>query len=1287
MKKISIIFLSRVSLIILGLLFCYNLSFSQVQIGTTTYTTLKSAFDAVNNGLHPGNITILITGNTTETMTAQLYIDAVTCPSITIRPSGGDRTISGNIDGNLIEIYSDNVTIDGSTTVGGTSRNLSITNTNSTVTYVPTSLVFVFGDNQKVKNCNIYNLATGTGMGIYVLATSNTLIENCWIYKTDRAIYAIGYNDGTYQYPVYNISIKKNKIGSSSSSEKIRWRGIMLGPAPAASSTGTWITNVDGFSIEDNEIFGLENSNYGSSLMGIGCLLGVVNGNISRNKIHDIKVNTVSAGAYGMYIGFNPNTATPTTSYANANITIDNNFIYDIYTATANNIGIVAGYLSNIKMYHNTIYLYGSSPGPATSACFWLNPAGSSFDIRNNIFKNTLAGNSGWYTNCIFANSYGTSSPFSQINYNDYICSSNGTNYIGTYYNNGTPVTCTDLSAWQTAISAEANGISIDPTFKSTTDLHIDGGTVTNTSFLAPNITDITKDIDNETRKTGSGNVTYMGADEVIPNITYTQDLTILPAPICEGTPFTLNVIANLTFGDGISRNVSLSYAWYKNNILISGVSTNTFSKNPSTSGDAGTYYVEASLLGTTIRSRNSVVDIHSLAQISRQPDQFYYTCEGFPFQTPPYVIVDGTVLGYQWQKENPNTKLFEDIPGQTTNTLNLPIDDAELLKGTYRVRITGGVCNQGPLYSNTATITVSVPLTEAKITWPEGFTPGNVCLGDRIELTAEGQGTVTGYQWQRVESDGKVVDIPLAENPTAQSKVFVIESAKLSDNATYQCKIFGSLNCNTPYLISNSCKIAVWNWFEITKQPESHYVCVGESVNMFITTEGTVYGYQWQKDGEDISSEKNPSAVTPLLMLSNLQFKDAGVYRCLLDIEDCRGKRTISTIEVLIYVHAPTKITRQPETQYPELGQTARFDFDAQVGGRPDEPTGNPTVQWYRGGIALVDNDRIAGSKSSILSIRNIDAGDYGDDYYVVINGYCGSDKSQNFGIKVPPGISIITAPTDQDVCLNSTARLEVQATITGGGTELRYQWFKNGVPLKNDNRINGVKSSVLTINNVVSGDEGDYEVQITVLPTMTTKIAGPAKLTVKFPPELKEVKPGVEIDIESGKELKIEVVVEGNNLQYQWFKDRVPLTGETNPTYEKAAADATDAGIYYCKVTNECGEITTPNIAVTVTMSNMFMGLENKELSEMLSLSNSPNPFLDKTIISFVLPYSAQVKLSITDIFGRELAIIKDEMMNSGLNEIEFKPETYNISSGTYFYTITLNGYKMSKSMTFIK
>jgi len=110
-------------------------AFSQVSIGSSSYTTLKAAFDAINAGTHTGDIEVKITGNTTESSAAFLNASgngSASYSTVVIYPTG-TYTIQGSVANGLIELRgADNVTIDGRANQSGTTRALTIKNTYTT---------------------------------------------------------------------------------------------------------------------------------------------------------------------------------------------------------------------------------------------------------------------------------------------------------------------------------------------------------------------------------------------------------------------------------------------------------------------------------------------------------------------------------------------------------------------------------------------------------------------------------------------------------------------------------------------------------------------------------------------------------------------------------------------------------------------------------------------------------------------------------------------------------------------------------------------------------------------------------------------------------------------------------------------------------------------------------------------------------------------------------------------------------------------------------------------------
>ncbi|MCX6157305.1 MAG: T9SS type A sorting domain-containing protein, partial [Ignavibacteriae bacterium] len=80
-----------------------------------------------------------------------------------------------------------------------------------------------------------------------------------------------------------------------------------------------------------------------------------------------------------------------------------------------------------------------------------------------------------------------------------------------------------------------------------------------------------------------------------------------------------------------------------------------------------------------------------------------------------------------------------------------------------------------------------------------------------------------------------------------------------------------------------------------------------------------------------------------------------------------------------------------------------------------------------------------------------------------------------------------------------------------------------------------------------------------------------------------------------------------------------------------------------------------------------------------------NYPNPFNPTTKINFALPKSGLVSLKVYDITGKEVATLLNEVKNVGTYSVDFNAA--NLSSGIYFYKMSVNGYSEVKKMSLIK
>jgi hypothetical protein len=120
-----------------------------------------------------------------------------------------------------------------------------------------------------------------------------------------------------------------------------------------------------------------------------------------------------------------------------------------------------------------------------------------------------------------------------------------------------------------------------------------------------------------------------------------------------------------------------------------------------------------------------------------------------------------------------------------------------------------------------------------------------------------------------------------------------------------------------------------------------------------------------------------------------------------------------------------------------------------------------------------------------------------------------------------------------------------------------------------------------------------------------------------------------------------------------------------------------------YYCEVhggpggSGMSGVITVEN-ATSVNDDNITV--EDFELNQ-----NYPNPFNPSTKISFVIPVSGVVNLKVFNILGNEITTLLNEQLFAGEHTVPFNAQ--GLSSGIYFYALTVNGFTKTKEMVLLK
>ena len=80
-----------------------------------------------------------------------------------------------------------------------------------------------------------------------------------------------------------------------------------------------------------------------------------------------------------------------------------------------------------------------------------------------------------------------------------------------------------------------------------------------------------------------------------------------------------------------------------------------------------------------------------------------------------------------------------------------------------------------------------------------------------------------------------------------------------------------------------------------------------------------------------------------------------------------------------------------------------------------------------------------------------------------------------------------------------------------------------------------------------------------------------------------------------------------------------------------------------------------------------------------------NYPNPFNPATTITYELPKSSNVRLSIYDILGREVAVLANERTEAGVHDVRF--DAAGLASGVYFYRLSAGDFVQTRRLLLVR
>jgi hypothetical protein len=744
-----------------------------------TYLTLTAAVNAYNTSCLTGPVIFNLIDPLYNTGSGEIFpIDILQNPfasavnTLTIKPAPSvTAAIVGSVASNpLIFIRNNFTTIDGSNTIAGTTRDLSIENTNTTT---PQVIRFVSAGTTPVNNSRIMNCIVTNGVN-----TSSAILANA--------------NDGSAGY-FNNITIQNNDIrkaftgifcnavvaSGNGSGLLIQDNVLNSTGVNAIRNVGIYVQGVDGATVANNNIGNL-NGTDAENDRGIWLATGTINSTVSNNIVNNL-VNTSTTGSP---IGINITTTTaasnnivsnntitqlasPSTTtvsgisvtgatggvsiYNNivrnikntntggwgangiqltstltaANVTVYNNFVSDVAAygfdgggISDNGYGIIINGGAGYTVYYNTVHMNTNQTVSGRPAAFNVTSdvtLAGAINLRNNLFINTQTVGTNRYA--IYSGA--TSSVFSNINFNDYWSSGPNLGFIGS--NRAT------LADIVTGFGGNANSVSILPIFVSPTDLHLVPASNAALNNLGTPITGITTDIDGDMRNATTPD---MGADEFEPPVcsgAMAGTASASPAgPFCGSGSTTIS-------STGYSTGINTTYLWQSASDMAFTTPTDigmpsTAYSNLSTGTITTTTYYRLKVACSSDMSE----DFSNVVAVVINP----LPSATINYPGTPYCKTGSASVV---QTGTPGGSYTASPVGLVINSSTGEIDLGASATGTYTVTysFTDGTC------PNTTTATVSINPLPSPIT----FTPDPVyrCTGDVTTQIMANGGTIGG--------------------------------------------------------------------------------------------------------------------------------------------------------------------------------------------------------------------------------------------------------------------------------------------------------------------------------------------------------------------------------------------------------------------------------------------------------------------------------------------------------------------------------------------------------------
>jgi hypothetical protein len=256
--------------------------------------------------------------------------------------------------------------------------------------------------------------------------------------------------------------------------------------------------------------------------------------------------------------------------------------------------------------------------------------------------------------------------------------------------------------------------------------------------------------------------------------------------------------------------------------------------------------------------------------------------------------------------------------------------------------------------------------------------------------------------------------------------------------------------------------------------------------------------------------------------------------------------------------------------------------------------PTTTLSYSWRKDGKVVFSSGTqrtVAGGSYNVTYALPVVNNDTEGSYDVVVDNGANFSNSTSVALSVDPRIQSFDAPSSVNAGDTTELSVKVRNEVSdpsANGYRYTYTWYRNGVQITtgtaDGTTYNGLGTPELTFKAPAAWTT-DSQFTVKVQNSAgAASMSDTRTVSVLAPVSIQSITAGP-VSVEEGGAISLLVnATGGGEVQYQWLRDGVELSNETQAGLSRVPAALSDAGLYQVRVSNASGSKYSDVVPVTV-------------------------------------------------------------------------------------------------------